>query len=345
VATGQAQALLRPPAHRGPLIAAGAVVLGVGVVLGDLRLGDQVGVAVHFLLFGVPAAVILALGLGARGEDERPATYQSVLLVTGLLLAYAGLLRLADLLGADFGSGENEGDGPLFAQLPPGAMTWTSLLFAGAASWIAWTRRSAVTLLMAAIAAGIGVLSALAFLFDADSQGPYRILLALLALGLVLGSLALRGSRPRDAQQLINAAGLAILVIPVMAIIASLIGLLSLFGGPADTVLPNFWELVVVAVGFGLVAYGAVDRVPGAAWLGLANLVAFVVAAAAASDETLLWWPLLLILIGLGAMVAGLRPLSPLPPEPDPYRAGEQPLAVRADEEITLRVRDDSPPS
>ena len=61
-------------------------------------------------------------------------------------------------------------------------------------------------------------------------------------------------------------------------------------------------------------------------------------------DQTLLWWPLLLILLGLGAMLAGLRPRSPLPPEPDPYRAGEQPLAARADEEITLRVRDDSPP-
>ena len=43
-------------------------------------------------------------------------------------------------------------------------------------------------------------------------------------------------------------------------------------------------------------------------------------------------------------MLAGLRPRAPLPPEPDPYRAGEQPLAARADEEITLRVRDDSPP-
>ncbi len=32
--------LLRPPAHRGPLIAAGAVVLALGIVLEELRLGD-----------------------------------------------------------------------------------------------------------------------------------------------------------------------------------------------------------------------------------------------------------------------------------------------------------------
>ena len=100
----------------------------------------------------------------------------------------------------------------------------------------------------------------------------------------------------------------------------------------------------MLAAGCGLLAYGAVDRVPGAAYLGLANLLVFVLPASLGADATLLWWPLLLIALGLGAMLAGLRPRSPLPPEPDPYRAGEQPLAARADEEITLRVRDDSPP-
>ena len=41
-------------------------------------------------------------------------------------------------------------------------------------------------------------------------------------------------------------------------------------------------------------------------------------------------------------LVAGLRPRRPLPPEPDPYRAGEAPLAARVDEdEIVVRVRDD----
>ena len=45
-------------------------------------------------------------------------------------------------------------------------------------------------------------------------------------------------------------------------------------------------------------------------------------------------------------MAAGLRPRRPLPPEPDAYRAGEQPLASRAaDDEVVLRVRvDDAPP-
>ncbi len=166
----------------------------------------------------------------------------------------------------------------------------------------------------------------------------------MLAIALVLGSLVLRGGEPRQSEQLINAAGVAIFVIPLVAIGAGVLQSLSLFGATPDHLLPGFWELVVLAAGCGLVAFGAVDRAPGAAYLGFANLLAFIVVVAISPDDTLLWWPLLLIVLGLGLMLAGLRPRSPLPPEPDPYRAGEQPLAARADEEITLRVRDDSPP-
>ena len=340
--------LLRPPAHRGPLIAAGAVVLAVGLTLEELRLGDTIGVAAHLLILALAAAAVLGIGLQARAEDGRPPAYQSVLLVTGLLLFYEALLRLADLLGADFrtpDSATGARDTLVWATLPPGAMVWTSLVLAAVAAWASLTRRSAVALLIAALAAGLAVLAALAWIFDADSQGPYRFVLLALAIGLVLGSLALRGSRPRHAEQLVNAAGIAILVIPLVAMGAGVLQLLSLFGGAPEDLLPGFWELVVLAAGCGLVAFGAVDRVPGAAYLGVANLLAFVAVVGITPDQTLLWWPLLLILLGLGALVVGLRPRSPLPPEPDPYRAGEQPLAARTDEEITLRVRDDSPPA
>ena len=337
--------LLRPPPHRGPLIAAGAVVLAVGVVLAEVRLGDAVGIAVHVLITGVTAALILGIGLQPAGEGGRPPAYQSVLLVTGLLVFEVFLLRLADLLGADFGAGGSGArDTVIWGSLPPGATVWTSLVLAGVAGWAAFARRSAIALLIAAIAAGLALVAAIAWIFDADSQGPYRFVLLATAIALVLGSLVLRGSEPRHAEQLINAAGLAILAIPLLALAAGLLQLLSLFGGSPDNVLPDFWELVVLAGGCGLVAYGAVDRVPGAAYLGFANLVAFIAVAGISPDRTLLYWPLLLLLLGGGAMLAGLRPRAPLPPEPDPYRAGEQPLAARADEEITLRVRDDSPP-
>ena len=167
------RALTRPPAHRGPLIAAGAVVLTVGVALEELRLAREIGPAAHLLILAVVTAAILGLGLQAHAEEDRPPAYQSVLLVTGLLLLAGTLLRLADVLGADF----TEGDAPT------GAFVWTSLVLAGVAAWISMTRRSAVALLIAALAVGVALVTALEWIFDADSQGPYRVLLLVLAVG------------------------------------------------------------------------------------------------------------------------------------------------------------------
>jgi hypothetical protein len=73
--------------------------------------------------------------------------------------------------------------------------------------------------------------------------------------------------------------------------------------------------------------------------------VVFVGAVGLDADETLYFWPLALLLVGALMMGAGLRPREPLPPEPDAYRAGEQPLASRtADDEVVMRVRVDDAP-
>jgi hypothetical protein len=326
--------LLRPPPHRGPLIAAGAVVLAVGVAIEELRLADNLGTGWHLLILTICATVILGLGLQAPNEGGRPPAYQSVLLVTGLLLLFPALLTLSDVLGADFDD------------FPAGAFVWTSLLTAGVASWAATRRRSAVCALLAAIWIGIALLSAWRWIFDADSATPYRWLLLLFAVALVLGSLVLRGGSPRHAEQLVNAAGLAILVIGIIGLAGAAFGAFAGFGTQqsGDEPLPALWELVLLVAGCGLVAFGAVDRAPGPAWMGVANLGAFIVAVSASADNTLEGWPIVLLLLGAGAMAAGLRPRQPLPPEPDAYRLSEQPLAARSDDEVVLRVRDDSSP-
>jgi hypothetical protein len=138
-------------------------------------------------------------------------------------------------------------------------------------------------------------------------------------------------------------AGLATLSIVVIAAGTLVFGVFGALGGDTDSVLPGFWELVVLGAGCGLIAYGAVDRVPGAAWLGVAHLVGFLIAASAGADDTLLWWPLILLALGGGAMAVGLRPRQPLPPEPDGYSV-ERPLASRSEEEAVVRVRNDEPP-
>jgi hypothetical protein len=322
--------LLRPPPHRGPLIASGAVLLTVGLALTELRLGGEIAAGVHVVILAVATAAVLGLGLQAPNEDGCPPAYQSVLLVCGLLLLYAALLRLAEVLGAGSGDG-----------IAAGTVVWTGAVMTVIAGWTAATRRSAICALIAAAAATLALLAAVRWIFHPESFTASRWLLLVLAAALVVVSLGLRASRPRHAELLVDAAALAILAIALQGLAGTLVSSLLPFGPPPVQPLAGFWELVVLATGCGLVAYGAVDRRPGPAWLGVANLLAFVVAVAQ-GEATLRWWPVVLLVLGAGTMLAGLRPRRPLPPEPSGYRAGEQPLAARArDDEIVLRVRDD----
>jgi hypothetical protein len=328
--------LLRPPAHRGPLIAAGAVLFSAGIALEELRLDETLPNGIHVLIVAASAAVILGLGLQARLEGGSPAAYQSVLLVSGLLLLEGTLLELANLLGADFQGSE----------FPAGAFVWTSLLLCGAALYPAARRNSAICAMIAAIALGVAILAAANWILGFDSQTSYRWLLLALSLAFVLLSLVLRGGNPRHAELIVITAGLATLAIALVASVGALFFTLTGFGDSAsqEGFLPGFWEFIVLGAGCGLIAYGAVDRAPGAAWLGLAHLFAFLAAASAGADDTLLWWPLFLLALGGTVLVIGLRPRRPLPPEPAGYSI-DRPLASRTHEEIRVRVRNDEPPA
>jgi len=324
--------LLRPPPHRGPLIAAGAVLVTLGIALEEVRLDDKFPTGVHLVILAVASGAIYALGVQVM-QQGRPYAFQSVLLVCGLLLLFPALLTLADVLGADFD------------EFPAGAIVWTSLLYAGAALYPAVARGSSICALIGALALGLAAMAFANWVFGANSPETYRWLLALAAIAYVIVCLALRGAAPRHSEQMANAAGLAVLILGLTAIVPVIAAFLFPFGAAAAGPLPNGWELVVFAAGCGLVAYGAVDRAPGPAYLGVANLAVFLVSAGRSDEDTLLYWPALLLALGLGTMFAGLRPREPLPPEPSPYATGDVPLASRTEDEPVLRVRDDSPPS
>ncbi len=295
--------LLRPPPHRGPLIAAGALTLSVGVALALDRADPASGVLLA--VAGVLAASWLWLGL--QGSDGGPPpAFASVLVVLGLTALAVALLALADVLGAD--------------TTGSGTATWTAALLAAAAVSASRRRSSAVAALIAALAGGFALLSAWDWIFSPAGVTPFRWLLLLLAFAYGLASLPLRGTSPRHAEQMVNAAGVAILAIPALQIAS------GFFGSPQ---LPGFWELIVLVAGVSLVAYAAADRAPGPAYLGAANLATFVVIEGQEGD-VLAWWPLLLIVIGGAGVLAGLRPRRPLPPEPDSStRPDDLPLSVR----------------
>ena len=316
--------LLRPPSHRGPLIAAGSTVLTVGVAIQQSRV-DDLGAGWQLLICGGLAALMLWLAVGAPLEGGRPPAYQSVLTVCGLLLLTIALVHLADVLGADV-------DG-----IAPGTGVWISAVLGLVAGALAVRRNSGIAALVAAAGATGVVLFGAEWVAD-PGDTAFRWLLLLLALAFVVLSLVLRASRPRQSEQLVNAAGLAILAIPLMLAFTAFFGF---FPGMSPDLLPDLWELVVLGAGFGLVAYAAADRTPGPAYLGFANLLAFVFVTSAGAERTLEWWPVILLAVGGLMLIAGLRPARPLPPEPEGYRRDDLPLTARAEgDETVFTVRD-----
>ena len=321
--------LLRPPAHRGPLIAAGVVVLALGVVLLQLRL-DDLAEAVHLLIVIPVCALALGTGLQWRPDDGPIRGSQSVLLVTGFLLVPVVLIRAAQLVGIEF---------DLLGDFPAGTVAVVALAVAAGAAAAGYKRRSGAVLLVAALALAIGLAAAIEKLFDPETAGAFRALFAALALAYALGSLVLRGDWPRGGEVLAVAGGVLTAAIGLTAASFSF-GLCGLSYGLE---LGAVWELIVLGAGLGLVAMGAADHAPGPVWVGLLNLAVFTAVAGLFEEDSVPWWPLVLLLPGAVMVGFGLRPRRPLPPEPEPYHAGDVPLAARADGETVIRVRPDDP--
>lgn len=301
---GQLLAAITPHPHRGDLVAAGAVPFALGVLLVNVRLDGTWANGILLVLTALACALVLGMGVLAPLEGERPRSYQQVLLLAGLLLGFVALLRFAELLGAD---------DPLGA---PGSRMWIFAVMTAAAAWVARMRRSAICALVAALAGLVTVLAFVDWAFEPDGLGTARWVLLALAIGLVLTALARRDVQRRESVYLIDAAGVAILLIG-LTFVGALFSLLTVVGVPGDGP-GGGWKLVLLGAGLGLVAYAGVDREPGPAYLGTLILLLFVgLVGIPGEDGASLWfWPLVLLLVGGAAVAAGLRPRRPLPPEP-----------------------------
>ncbi|MBB4664097.1 hypothetical protein [Conexibacter arvalis] len=321
--------LLRPHPHRGDLIGAGAVPLTVALLLVNVRLDASWGTGIFLVLTGLACALVLAMGVLAPLEREQPRSYQVVLQLCGLVLLFVALLRLAQVLGVDE---------PLDSA---GASFWMLAVVACAAAWLARERRSAICTLVAAVAGTFALLSFVSWVFSPDGPATSRWVLLFVALGLLVGALLLRDRHRTESVYLIDAAGFAVLAIGLTYVGSLLFGFAvfersdglvrGLFDGPGA-----WWKLVILAGGLGLVAYAGVDRQPGPGWLGVLNLLVFVVLVGQPGEggASLWFWPMILLLVGGAMIAAGLRPREPLPPEPG-----------RADPAPVVPVTPASPPS
>ncbi|HST43321.1 MAG TPA: hypothetical protein VLK58_27595, partial [Conexibacter sp.] len=313
--------LLRPHPHRGDLIAAGSVPLTVALLLVNLRLDDSWGTGVFFVLMALATGLVLGMGVLAPMEGERPRAYQVVLQLTGLALLFVALMRFAQVFGVE----------------EPLDSAWTAFLILGivsaVAAWLARERRSEICTLVAGITGTFALLAFVTWVFSPDGPTTTRWVLLLAALLLLTGALLLRDRHRQESVYLVDAAGVAILVLALTFVTELLFG--PLFGGFGSgesafsraSVAPGvLWKVVLLAAGLGLVAYAGVDREAGPGYLGSVILLLFVVLVGIPGEDgpSLWFWPLVLLLIGAAMIAAGLRPRQPLPPEPD--RGGPAPV-------------------
>jgi hypothetical protein len=294
--------VLQPLPFRGDLIAAGAVALATGILLIDVRMHGAWAAGVRLVVVGLVAALLLALAWRAPIEGAAPRAYVSVLLAAAFPLTAVTLAELADALG---GSPDSAG-----------SATWGLATLAAIYLLLAVRRNSALSTLLGAVSAVAALLAFWAWVFEPEAVTPDRWLLLAAIVVLTLGAVRLRDGRRRHAVALIEVAGLSALAIAATSLTGGDLGAGEASGWG--------WKLVLLLVGFGLIAYGAADREPGPAWLGAFVLLGFIVLDA--SPGSLLWGPLLLVVLGAGAVAAGLRPTRPTPPAPD---ADAPPAATR----------------
>jgi hypothetical protein len=306
--------LLTPKPFRGDVIAAGVVVLVTLVWTLLTRFQDAWPDGVHLAYCGAALLFVGAMAVLAPMESEHPRAYQSVLYLATIALWIA----VVDVLIAIAGVSDDDTD--LLRTLTAALATVAVLAFG-----FAIRSNSAACTLVGATAAGLAVNVAVAWIFTPGGIGTYRYVLVFETAVLVLAAVGQRDRRPRHGVALIDAAGLAVLAI---ALSFSLTGLV--FDDPGPQSVAWGWELLVVAAGFGLIAYSSVDRQPGPAYLGVLNLALFTsITSGGIERATLVGWPIALAAAALFLLVVGLRPTTPAPPPPDVDAPEPPPLPLR----------------
>lgn len=326
---------LRPKPFRGDVIAAGVVVLATLVWLVRLRFAAAWGDGGQLVWATLPWAFVTLLAVLAEPEGDAPRAYQSVLYIASVALWIAVVTSFGDVLGAERSFSTE------------GCTTWEAGAVAALAFAFAIGRNSAVCTLLGSLSGGVTVIAAVAWIF-APGIGTFRWVLVGLMVVYGFAAIGQRDRHLRHGVALIDAAGVAVLTIGVSfalsVVLRRLVGGDDAYSavselsigfftvGYGDTAVGWGWELLIVAAGFGLIAYSSVDRQPGPAYIGVLNLVVFAVMTSfgiTASGATFIGWPLVLALAALALLVIGLRPTTPAPPPPDLDAPEAPPLPLR----------------
>jgi hypothetical protein len=327
---------LRPKPFRGDVIAAGVVVLATLVWLVRIRFAAAWGDSAQLVWATLPWAFVMVLALLAELEGDAPRAYQSILYIASVVLWIAVVASF----GAAFGTGAAFGSARV--------TTIEALLVSLLALGFAIGRNSAVCTLLGSLFGGLAFLALFEWAFSPGIEA-FRWAMVVLTAIYAIGAVGQRDRHLRHGVALIDAAGTAVLSIGLTFAVAEVAQRLTgavaddsfgardeyqvhVFGNSLSASVGWGWELLILAAGFGLIAYSSVDRQPGPAYLGVLNLIVFAVMTSlgtSAANATLIGWPLVLVIAAVLLLAIGLRPTTPAPPPPDVDAPEPPPLPLR----------------
>jgi hypothetical protein len=224
-------------------------------------------------------------------------------IVSALTLFVFTVAHLAQILGADQ---------PFDAS---GTVLWMSLLFAFVAFAPANFQWSGVAALATAIALGIAWLALIDKVFSPEEVSTFRWMLLIVIAGYVVAAVRLSDRRPRHSVHMVNGAALATLVL-LLTFLSEFVAvaLISGEGGGGGPQAGWGWEVLLVILSFGLIAYAVAANERGPGYLGFIVLFFTITLIGAPKDEgegSLIGWPIVFLLLTalvLAAAMTGRRP-------------------------------------
>jgi hypothetical protein len=301
---------IRPDPRGDWLRMLGGVLFGVGAVILFARKGDDW--AAFPLLIAVAVPCIVVFGLGATGAlaAGEVARWHAVLMVTGVLLSVLAFGQLWDLVGVNT-------DSSGFGFLIFGCV-------AGLAAFASFGVGAAYQALLAALAGIAAWLYFFDMILDEPSPTAFRWLLLVLCIAYAAVAFALRDRDAPQAPEFVTAAGIAGVTVGLIGVLTGLGGAFGGFfpGGSEGEGQSVIWDIWLLLISLGLVAYGALMHARGPAYVGFVGLFAFAllqgfeVSARIEGDTpdmSFAGWPLILLLIGAVAMAAGVIGRRPPP--------------------------------
>lgn len=272
-------------------IAVGAVALTSAAAVAFDRMQGPWAAFPLFLLLAIPAAVLLALGLAfavgggqiGTGADGRLAPWQTACLLTGIPLLVASVIQLLVVFGND----------------DPGTGTATFIFaLAGIGTLILRLRCESPGLtLLAGLFFGVGFLTATDWADSSAQVATYRDVLLIEGILFLLAARQTWDLRRADANVLVGLSGVSFIS---GAVLGNIGNPAALFFSEGEVHSGDGWELVLIVVSIGLLAYAAWQRNVGIGFIGVVG--AFIFFGFADTDGDLAGWPILLALAAAGCI-------------------------------------------